>query len=243
MSTSVWARPVDDATIERARAGDWSVLLTPVTPVPREWLGDVAGLDILCLASGGGQQAPVLAAAGARVVSFDLTCEQLRKDRTVARRHDLTVRCIRGDMARLECLRDGSFDLVFNPVSTVFVPELEQIWRGCHRVLRPGGTLLTGFMTPAAFLFDHEEADSTGQLVVRYALPYSDLGDLSGPRLQKKVSAGEPLEFSHTLTSQIGGQIGAGFVIDGFYEDRWLDDSWAFANVSPICIATSAVKP
>ena len=76
-----WSIPVDDATVVRARAGDWQVILTPNRPVPRDWFGELSGRDVLCLASGGGQQAPVLAAAGARVVSFDLSEEQLSLDR------------------------------------------------------------------------------------------------------------------------------------------------------------------
>ena len=86
MSTSVWARPVDEATVAAARAGRWDVLLTPKTPVPKAWLGDVNRKDVLCLASGGGQQVPILAAGGAFVVSFDLSEEQLRKDQHVAAR-------------------------------------------------------------------------------------------------------------------------------------------------------------
>lgn len=33
---SIWAKPVDTATIEEARKGKWSVLLTPTKPVPLE---------------------------------------------------------------------------------------------------------------------------------------------------------------------------------------------------------------
>lgn len=238
----VWSVPVDPATIAAARAGDWKVILTPRSPVPRDWFGDVRGKRILGLASGGGQQVPVLAAAGASVVSFDLSDEQLAKDRMVAEREGLDVRCVQGDMADLSCFPDESFDLVFHPASNVFVPDLAPVWREAHRVLRPGGALLAGFMNPAVFLFDHDEADRTGSLVVRYALPYSDLASLPADRLRTKLDAGELLEFSHSLDAQIGGQVRAGFVIAGFYEDGWLDDSWLFSRFSPVSIATRAVR-
>ena len=35
------------------------------------------------------------------------------------------------------------------------------------------------------------------------------------------LDKGQPLEFGHTLEDQIGGQLEAGFVITGFYEDRY----------------------
>lgn len=242
MSTSVWAEPVSTAVIARARTGHWDVVLTPVKPVPKDWFGDLTGKDVLCLASGGGQQAPILAAAGANVTSFDLSEEQLRKDRLVAERDGLKVRCVQGDMADLSVFGDGTFDLVFHPVSNVFIPDPGPVWRECFRVLRPGGVLLAGSMNPAIYLFDHEEADVSGELVVRYALPYSDESSLSPTRLKAKIDAGEPLEFSHSLATQIGGQIEAGFLLAGLYEDGWLDDTWAFARVSPVSIATRAVR-
>jgi len=242
MSASVWAQPVDEATIAAARAGHWHVLLTPKTPVPRSWLAKIEEERVLCLASGGGQQAPILAAAGATVVSFDLSDEQLRKDQLVAAREGLTIRCVRGDMANLECFEDASFDLIFNPASNVFAKNLGPIWHECYRVLRPGGTLLTGFMNPTVFMFDHEEVEKTGELIVRYSLPYSDEGSLTASRLSAKIEANEPLEFSHSLASQIGGQTDAGFLIAGLYEDHWYDDTWPFSNRSPVCIATRAVR-
>ena len=242
MADSVWAKPVDEATIARARAGTWEVLLTPKTPVPRAWFGSLDGKDVLCLASGGGQQAPIFAATGARVVSLDLSDEQLRKDRLVAERHQLNIRCIQGDMTDLSCFADTSFDLIFHPASNVLVADLEPVWRECYRVLRAGGALLSGFMNPSVFLFDHDEADATRQLAVKYSLPYSDQTSLSPAKLRAKLEAEEPLEFSHSLTAQIGGQIEAGFVIAGLYEDHWFDDTWLFSNLSPVCIATRAVR-
>ena len=50
---------------EHALRGDWSVVLTPNKTVPAEWFGRLRGKKVLGLASGGGQQMPLFAAAGA----------------------------------------------------------------------------------------------------------------------------------------------------------------------------------
>ena len=242
VANGVWSTPVDSPTIARARAGAWQVILTPKRPVPRGWFGEIQGKNVLCLASGGGQQAPILSAAGANVISFDLSDEQLAKDRLVADRDHLSLQCVPGDMADLSPFANDRFDLIFHPASNVFVPEVTKVWRECHRVLRPGGSLLAGFMNPAVFLFNHEEADRTGLLQVRYTLPYSDLHSLEPGDLQRKLADGEPLEFGHSLDAQIGGQLAAGFVLTGFYEDHWFDDSWLFSHHSPVAMATRAVK-
>lgn len=240
---SEWAIPVDAGTIERARRGDWSVILTPNRAVPSEWIGDPNGKDILCLASGGGQQAPILAAVGARVVSFDLSDEQLAKDRSVAEREGLALRCVQGDMADLSAFPDASFDLIFHPVSNVFVPDVTAVWRECHRVLRSGGDLLAGFMNPTFYVFDHDQADAGGELVARYALPYAEPDSLDAEALQRWHDSRHAAEFSHSLETQIGGQIAAGLAITGLYEDSWSDDATPLNRFMPVNIATRATKP
>lgn len=240
---SEWTTPVTPEVISAARRGEWSVVLTPRRPVPSDWFGDMNGLNVLCIASGGGQQAPVLAAAGAAVTSFDLSDEQLEKDRHVAAREGLAICCVRGDMADLSVFDDATFDLVFHPVSNVFVPDLPPVWRGCHRVLRRGGALLAGFMNPAMFLFDHDEAHRTGQLIVRHPLPYVEPESLAPPERSQWEATGRAAEFSHSLELQIGGQLDVGFVLTGLYEDHWDDEATPFNRYSPVAIATRAIKP
>ena len=104
-----WSIPVSSEEIEKARRGEWEIILTATTAVPREWFGDVRGKDILCLASGGGQQVPILAAAGANVTSFDNSAKQLERDRFVAERENLEIRIEQGDAADLSRFANESF--------------------------------------------------------------------------------------------------------------------------------------
>ena len=238
-----WTRAVDSATIDRARKGDWSLVLTPVKPVPSEWFGDIKGKDVLCLASGGGQQAPVLAAAGANVTSFDNSAKQLEADRMVADRDGLELKTEQGDSADLSRFADATFDLIFNPCSNCFMPVLAPIWRECFRVLRPGGRLLVGFTKPEIFIFDWLEEERSGELKLRFSLPYSDQGSLSADELAMVLERGQPLEFSHTLEEQIGGQTAAGFHIIGLYEDGWNPPGRPIDKHMPAFVATLAVKP
>jgi SAM-dependent methyltransferase len=148
-SGNEWTRPVGPDVIASARSGDWSVVLIGHEPVPREWFpAELDGAAVLCLASGGGQQGPVLSAAGAAVTVFDNSPRQLERDAEVAAREGLAIRTVLGDMRDLSAFPDASFDVVFNPVSNVFCPELAPVWRESFRVLRRGGILLAGFMNP-----------------------------------------------------------------------------------------------
>ncbi len=238
-----WSVPVSAEEIERARGGDWEIILTPIKPVPRGWFGEIKGKDILCLASGGGQQAPILAAAGARVTSFDASAKQLEKDRFVADRENLEIRTEKGDAADLSRFADGSFDLIFNACSSCFMADLEPVWRECFRVLRRGGALLTGFNNPIIYIFDVEAEEKEGVLKFRHKLPFSDEKDLTESEKREKLEKNEPFEFSHSLDAQIGGQIAAGFLIAGFYEDWWTDEARLLNKYAPTFMATRAIKP
>jgi len=238
-----WTIPVDSATVERARHGEWSVVLTPTRPVPRDWFPALEGTRTLCLAAGGGQQGPLLAAAGARVTVFDNSPRQLEQDRLVAERDGLDLETVEGDMTDLSRFADGAFELIVHPCSNCFVAEVRPVWRECYRVLRPGGRLLSGFTNGVRYIFDDERAEN-GSLEVRYSLPYSDLRDLCRDDLQRLVlDQGTPLEFGHTLEDQIGGQLDAGFTLTGFYEDRYGDpDADPLSRFMATFIATRSIK-
>ena len=236
-----WTLPVGSDVIERARAGEWEIILTPTKPVPRDWYpAEMTGTDILCLASGGGQQGPVLAATGANVTVFDNSPAQLAQDRMVADRDGLAIRTVEGDMADLSAFDDGSFDLIVHPCSNVFVPTILPVWREAHRVLRPGGALLAGFSNPVVYIFDQFLAEE-GIFQLKHSLPYSDLRSLTDEERDRYIAQGDPMEFGHTLEDQIGGQLSAGFHLVAMFEDVWPDRP--LSKYIPTFMATRAVKP
>ncbi len=206
-----WGRPVDHQTYRRAAEGDWSLLLTPTKPVPRSWYPPLKGAQVLGLASGGGQQMPILTAAGARCTVLDYSPAQLEAERQVAAREGYGINIVRADMTEPLPFADASFDLVINPVSLCYVREVEPIWREVARVLRPGGVLLAGLDTGLNYVIDEAE-----QRIVR-GLPFDPLAN---PALMAELEAEDDgVQFSHTLDELLGGLLRAGFAIDDLFED------------------------
>jgi len=206
-----WGKPISHETFARAKAGEWSVQLTPTKPVPSEWFGDLRAKRVLALASGGGQQGPIFVAAGAEVTVLDYTPEQLEAEREVAQREGYDIDLVRADMTKPLPFESQTFDLVFNPVSICYIREVEPLWQEVARVLKPGGRLLTGFDTVINFIVDESEQ----QIVWRH--PFDPLTQPEALAFLQKDDSG--MQFGHDLTQTLGGMLKAGLRIVSLYED------------------------
>lgn len=237
-----WSIPVDADTIAKAKQGEWQIHLTP-SPLNKQWLGDVKNKRILCLASAGGQQAPVLAAAGADVTVFDLSEQQLAQDKQVAIRDNLRLEAVQGDMRDLHMFADASFDLIFHPISNLYIPDVTPVWRECYRVLKKDGRLLSSFFNPIVFVGDRDTKFSEqGLIKPAYKMPFSELENLDQQQVLLKQKNQEAFVFGHSLTDLIGGQISEGFNIAGFLEDWQPNPRFVIDNYLPTFLATLAIK-
>ena len=103
-----WTQPVSHEVIEKAKRGEFGILLTENITVPPRWFPPLKGADVLCLASGGGQQGPILSAVGANVTIFDNSPSQLKQDQLVAERETLSLKTVEGDAADLSIDRKST---------------------------------------------------------------------------------------------------------------------------------------
>lgn len=228
-----WGVPISHEVYQHALQGDWRVLLTPTKPVPRAWFGDLRGKKVLGLASGGGQQMPIFAAAGAECTVLDYSPKQLESERLVAAREGYAIEIVRADMTKPLPFADGTFDLIFHPVSNCYVKEVVPIFRECYRVLKDGGVLLAGLDIGINYLFDADET------TLRFSLPFDPLTNEEHRAFLEAEDGG--YQFSHTLEEQIGGQLQAGFILTHLFEDTNGEGNLHEHNV-PSFIATRAVK-
>ena len=238
---SRYTQSVSSEVIEKSKSSDWEIIVTTEKPVPRNWFPEsIKGLKILCLASGGGQQGPVLAAAGADVTVTDISKKQLEQDEKVAQRDGLTLKTVRGDMSDLSDFEDEYFDIVVNPVSNLFVKDVRPVWNEVSRVMKSKGILIAGFTNPLLWIFD-DNKERKGILDVKHSIPSSTLDYLIETEVQDYINSDQTIEYAHTLEDQIQGQIDAGFVISGFYEDDF-GGTRILDNHIKTFIATRAIK-
>jgi len=239
---NIWTIGVGHDAVTEAKNGIIKIFLTPTKPVPTAWFPKLSGCKVLALASGGGQQAPLLAAAGAEVTLLDASDRQIETDLAVCAREGLKISAVRGDMRDLSCFSEESFDLIIHPVSNLFVDDVKRVWRESARVLKSGGLLLAGFANPIFFMFDAFEMEK-GKLIPAHKIPYSPFNDDARSETERFLREGDTLEWGHSLEDQIGGQCDAGFAITGMYED-WddPDDPMPINDYSPSYIVTKAIK-
>lgn len=174
---------------------------------PASMLAGVEGKDVLCLASGGGQQSAVFGLLGARVTVFDLTEAQLEGDRRAAAHYGYDPATIQGDMRDLSRLADASFDLVYQAESMSWVPDAREVYRGVARILRPGGLYRVSFTDPATEFVEMSSWDGDGyKLTVPYAVTAQiSRSDEGGP---------DSAQFRHPMGEIFNGLLELGFTIE-----------------------------
>jgi ubiquinone/menaquinone biosynthesis C-methylase UbiE len=172
---------------------------------PPSVLAHVEGKDVLCLASGGGQQSAVFGLLGARVTVVDLTAGQLEGDRQAAAHYGYPVTTIKADMRDLSGLGDQCFDLVYQAPSISYVPDVRSVYSEVSRVLRVSGTYRVEFSNPATQFVDMDSWDGYGY---RICVPYS----------VRRLEVREAADYRHFLSDIFNGLLEAGFVIQEVHE-------------------------
>ena len=192
-------------------------------------LGDVRGKQVLLLAGGGGQQSAALGLLGAQVTVLDLSDEQLAQDRKVADHYGLATVLLQGDMRDLSRFGTDAFDIVFQPFSINFVPEVRPVFDGVGRVLKQGGLYYVQWHNPFTQTFDADDYDPVRGFSSNSTYADGEIdavaiyGSDSWSFKQEDGTEAEvpgPREFRHTMRTFINGLIASGFEILAFDEHR-----------------------
>ena len=215
---AAWDRLADGSQFAHP-ATDEECLAPLKTLDGRGWLPtSVAGLEVLCLASGGGWQSILYASAGARVTVVDLSQGMLELDRREATRRHLVVRTINASMDDLSMLNDASFDIVHQPVSTCYVPDIIRVYDEIARVIRDHGIYISQHKQPTCAQITRR--DERNHFVV--GIEYYHQGPL--PRIEDtSYREGGAVEYLHRWDELVGGLCRSGFILEDLREPRRAD--------------------
>jgi SAM-dependent methyltransferase len=212
---------------------------------PEGRLEDVTGKDVLCLACGGGQQSAAFAILGARVMVFDLSADQLQRDREAAVHYGVEIQSQQGDMRDLSCFGEVTFDLVYQAYSLGFVPDARGVFQQVARIIRTGGIYYFNCANP--FFIGLSEKDWNGEgytlrhpYVEGMEVTYEDQAWVYD-RTKLGAQILPPREYRHTLSTLFRGLIEEGFVVShisdysGFYPNPKSEPgTWEhFVSIAP----------
>jgi ubiquinone/menaquinone biosynthesis C-methylase UbiE len=180
------------------------ILSEPLTCLfPASIFAGVAGKQVLCLAGGGGQQSAVFSLLGAHVTVVDLAEGQLAGDRRAAAHYGYEVTTVQADMRDLSCLADQTFDLVYQPNSLAYVPDIREVYAGVARILKPGGLYRVLVSQPVVYFM---EWNGKAYCI---AQPYSE-------SLKHRADGG--IEFRHYMDDIFNGLLDAGLILQRVHE-------------------------
>ena len=190
------------------------------------WLGpSIEGESVLCLAAGGGRQAPLYAAAGANVTVVDISDDMLAIDRQVCKLKGLSINTVQASMDDLSMLADSTFSTVIHPVSTCYVPDLELVYSEVARVIKPDGLYISQHKQPTSL---QVSIDPNSQGRYEFLHEYCQLQPLPASSRNNLVREHGTCEYLHSWQSLIGMMCRCGFVIEALIEPRHGD-----ANAQP----------
>lgn len=199
--TQPWLN-LDRNLVLRYTRGEMTQIPAPLTEMyPPGIFADVAGKEVLCLASGGGQQSAVFALLGARVTVVDLAEGQLEGDKQAALHYGYEVKTIHADMRDVSVIDDETFDLIYQAPSMAYIPDVRQVYAEVARLLQPGGLYRVEFTNPATEFVDCENWDGTGYRITR---PYHE---------QTRHRTDGAVEFRHYLSDIFNGLLETGMTI------------------------------
>jgi ubiquinone/menaquinone biosynthesis C-methylase UbiE len=142
------------------------------------------------------------------VTVIDLSGRMLEKDREIAEREKLDIEIVKGNICDLSRFADEFFDLIFNPPSLMYIPDVSVVFRECFRVLAKGGEFILMAPAPINYVCDWVEDEQGGYYKAVHRMPWCSRDfDDSGW-----------IEYGHTMEEYLGGLTGSGFAVTGYLE-------------------------
>lgn len=200
---------LDPKAIKKFASGRLRKTPRPLNAIyPSSILSNVKGKDVLCLASGGGQQSAVFGILGAKVTVADIAHGQLEGDKKAANHYGYRVTTIQADMNDLSMIKDRSFDLVYQAPSMGYIPDVRKVYKEVARILKPGGLYAADAQNPLSQFVDESSWDGQGY---RISVPYVI-------KRKRRAKDKNVVEFRHYLSDAFNGLIECGFTIEHMQE-------------------------
>ncbi|NIO44242.1 MAG: methyltransferase domain-containing protein, partial [Candidatus Aenigmarchaeota archaeon] len=122
-------------------------------------LGNVKGKKILEIGCGGGQCSIAFAKQGAKVIGIDISEEQLKFAKNLAKKEKVKIKFIRSNIENLKQIKSKSQDIVFSAFALQYVKNLKKCLKEVFRVLKNKGIFVFSLDHPFFDILDNEKLE------------------------------------------------------------------------------------
>ncbi len=136
-----WWEETSENYQEKSQIGTKSAHYGPYAPDENKLklLGNVKNKKILELGCGGGQCSIAFAKQGAKVTGIDISEEQLKFAKYLAKKNKVKVNFLQGSFQNLSKIKLNSQDVVFSAFAFQYSPDLNNVFIQVYRVLKKKG--------------------------------------------------------------------------------------------------------
>lgn len=140
----------------------------------------------------------------------------LARDKALAAERGLEIRVIEASMDDLSPLGDAEFDIVIQPVSTCYLPDINKVYREVARVTAAGGLYISQHKQPGNLQAGARFNAGTYAITEAYYRTGPLPPDSDGSVHRESGT----LEYLHRWDDLLGGLCRSGFVIEDVAEPR-----------------------
>jgi len=173
-------------------------------------LGDVKGKKILEIGCGGGQCSIAFAKQGAKCTGVDISKEQLEYAEELAKKNNVSVKFVQGDIQTLKQFKSSDYDIVFSAFALQYIPDLGKCFKEVYRALRKKGVLVLGL--------SHPFYDAISPKTMKITRNYNKAGKFVNIETWPDGSKHKFVEFLHKISEVTDGLIDSGFVLEKVIE-------------------------
>lgn len=218
-----WNRVARDWDVQVGDKGDSNRILNS-DPVLWQFVGDVAGLNVLDAGCGTGYLSRMLHERGANVIGIDFSDRMI--EIALAKTPNIDFRL--ESCSNLTSIADGSIDVVIGNYILMDTPDLDGTMRAFHRVLTIGGVAVVVFSHPC---FPQGRAtDSPKKRGIHYHWDFSYFEDRKCTDPPWEHFKSEFIWFHRPLSSYWKAFIASGFDVVDFEEPRVTEERYHLAE-------------
>lgn len=180
-------------------------------------LGNVEGKNILEIGCGGAQCGIALAKKGAKVIGIDISEEQLKYARKLAKNNCVDLKLFCGNMENLGQIESNSQDIVFSSWALAYIGNLSSCFTEIHRVLKKGGIVV--------FSLNHPFWTIINSSTFRIRRSYFDVGPHREP-WKKGIFTIYHHKMSDIINAIVGSHLVLEKVIEPDSRKEYKEDFW-----------------